>query len=48
MMLVSTMLRSVSTSSRNLRSGQRPTAVPSPSSGGHRLQPAYVVEKVGC
>ncbi len=40
MMLVSTMLRSLSTSSGNLRSSQRSTPAPSPSSGGHRLQPA--------
>jgi hypothetical protein len=40
MMLVSTMLRSLSTSSGNLRSWQRSTPVPSHSSGGHRLQPA--------
>ena len=40
MMLVSTMWRSLSTGSGNLRSGQRSTPVPSPSSGSHGLQPA--------
>ena len=40
MMLVSTMLRSLSMSSGNLRSSKRSTPVPSPSNNGHRLQPA--------